>query len=174
LGSVSTSFASATAPSSGGMPLRVPTATSITTSAVTPASRAAAERSLAFCSVSVAWMNCADCFRSCIARRIFAGERLLVVMQMRSMPSVISASASPSFAVQIPVAPAASCIFAMSALLCVLACGRVAMPNRFAAACMVAMFRSSRSRSTQRAGVSRSHFDVPAGVSSRIATSSAL
>ena len=43
---------------------------------------------------------------------------------------------------------------------------------RFSAACIVAMLRSSLSRSTHSAGVSRSHFEMPAGVSSRAVTSS--
>ena len=111
-----------------------------------------------------------------MARRIFAGDRLPVVMQMRSTPCAISASASPSFAQQMPIAPAASCIFAMSALLWVLACGRVASPNRLTSACIFAMLASSRSRSTHRAGVSRSHLEIPMlawASASRTATSPA-
>ena len=97
-------------------------------------------------------------------------------MQMRSTPCAISASASLSFAAQMPMAPAASCIFAMSALLWVLACGRVARPKRFTAVCILAMLRSSRSRSTHSAGVSRSHFEMPMAAwlpVSRAATSDA-
>ena len=45
-------------------------------------------------------------------------------MQIFWMPSANSVSASVSFAVQMPTAPAASCSFAMSADLWVFACGR--------------------------------------------------
>ncbi len=106
-------------------------------------------------------MNCADFARSAIARRIFDGDGLVVVMQMRSMPAAMSASASLTFDVQMPRAPAASCFLAMSALLCVLACGRAPSPFAASRACIVVMFDSSASRSTQRAGVSRSHFETP-------------
>jgi hypothetical protein len=37
-------------------------------------------------------------------------------------------SASPTLAVQIPTAPSATCFFAMIGLLCVLLCGRSALP----------------------------------------------
>ena len=100
-------------------------------------------------------------FRSCIARRILRADGLLVVMQIFSMPCANSASASLSLAVQMPMAPAAICSFAMAAHLCVLACGRVAMPFRVSVACIFAMFCSILSRSTQSAGVSRSHFEMP-------------
>ena len=82
-------------------------------------------------------------------------------MQIFWMPSANSASASVSFAVQMPTAPAASCSFAMSADLCVFACGRAPtfVPARLAR--IAAMFCSSLSRSSTSAGVSRSHFDTP-------------
>ena len=57
---VDQSAASARAPSPAGMPLRVPTATSTTTLAVSPAALAASDRSRAFCSSSTAWMNCGE------------------------------------------------------------------------------------------------------------------
>ena len=86
LGSVSTSLASAPRLRPAGIPLRVPTATSMTTSAMTPASLAAAERSRAFCSWSTAWMNSGDRLPQLHRAANLAGDRLLVVMQMRSMP----------------------------------------------------------------------------------------
>ena len=89
-------------------------------------------------------MKCGNRFRSCMARRILFTDGLLVVMQILSMPAFISASASLSLAAQRPIAPAAICSFAMAAHLCVLACGRVAMPFRLTVACIFAMFASNR------------------------------
>jgi hypothetical protein len=40
-------------------------------------------------------------------------------------------------------------------------CGRLGSPYVFTAACIVATFLSILSRSTQRAGVSSSHFETP-------------
>ena len=87
------------------MPLRVPTATSMTTSATTPASLAAADRSRAFSSRSTAWMKLLLFFRIAIARRILLFEGLLVVMQILSTPFSIMASASLILAQQIPIEP---------------------------------------------------------------------
>ncbi len=78
------------------------------------------------------------------------------------MPAANSASASLSLAVQMPIAPAAICSFAIAAHLCVLACGRTAILFALHSRCSFAMLRSSLSRSTQSAGVSRSHFEMPA------------
>ncbi len=78
------------------------------------------------------------------------------------MPSAKSASASLSLAVQMPMAPAAICIFAIAAHLCVFACGRTAILFALQVRCILAMLRSSLSRSTQSAGVSRSDFEMPA------------
>ena len=89
------------------MPLRVPTATSMTTSATTPASFAAAERLRAFSSWSTAWMNCGLNFRMFIARRILLGEGLLVVIMIFSTPCSNMASASLTLAQQIPTDPVA-------------------------------------------------------------------
>ena len=72
------------------------------------------------------------------------------------MPASTNTSASPSFAQQMPAAPASICKAATSGLLCVLACGRSATPAALAAACMRAMLASSRGRSTRTAGVWRS------------------
>src|SRR5690606_33641605 len=49
---------------------------------------------------------------------------------------------------------------------CVLACGRIAMPVPWSRSCDTLMLRSSLSRSTQRAGLSRSHLDFPISFSS--------
>ena len=68
------------------MPLRVPTATSMTTSATTPASFAAADRSRAFCSSSTAWMKLLCAFRSAIARRILFFDGFAVVIRILSTP----------------------------------------------------------------------------------------
>ena len=77
------------------------------------------------------------------------------------MPAFSIASASLSFAQQMPIEPVAICRFAIAAHLCVLACGRLGMPYFFNAACIVAMFFSNLSRSRQSAGVSSSHFEMP-------------
>ena len=50
----------------------------------------------------------------------------------------------------------------IAAHLCVLACGRTAILLALQVRCILAMFRSILSRSSQSAGVSRSHFEMPA------------
>ena len=114
--------------------------------------------------------------RSCIARRILFGDRLPVVMQTLSTPCATIASASLSLAVQMPMAPAAICSFAIAAHLCVLACGRLSSLLRRNAACIFAMLASSLSRSTHKRGVSRSHLEmpVPIGVTGLAASTSAV
>ena len=102
-------------------------------------------------------------FRIFIARRILFGDTLHVVMRIFSTPLAKSASASLIFAVQTPIEPAASCSFAIAGHLCVLAWGRVATPVEASFFLIVAKFWSILSRSTQRAGVSSSHFDTPIG-----------
>jgi ABC-type multidrug transport system permease subunit len=75
---------------------------------------------------------------------------------MSVMPASANTSASPSFAQQIPTAPAAICIFAMSMLLCVFACGLSATPASRARATIAAMLAASRSESIYANGVRRS------------------
>ena len=82
------------------------------------------------------------------------------------MPWSKSTCASLTLATQIPTDPVSSCIRAIAGHLWVLACGRLAMPLRATVRCMVAMLASSASRSTTRAGVSRSQIDRPSSVSS--------
>ena len=53
-------------------------------------------------------------------------------------------SASPSFAQQMPIAPALCCSSAMRMDLCVLVCGRRLMPHVSQCACMFAMFALNR------------------------------
>ena len=70
-------------------------------------------------------------------------------------------SASVSLAVQMPTAPRAICRWAIAGHLWVLVCGRTPMPLLDTVDCMVSMLCSSRSKSTQSAGVRRSDFDRP-------------
>ena len=84
-----------------------------------------------------------DRFRSFIARANLARRRIARRHADPVDAGGISASASLTLAAQMPIAPAAICSFAMAAHLCVLACGRVAMPLRFTAACIFAMFASN-------------------------------
>ena len=84
-----------------------------------------------------------------------------VVIRILSTPLATIASASLSLAQQMPIDPVASWYFAIAAHLCVFACGRLGRPYFFSAACIVAMFFSILSRSTQSAGVSSSHFETP-------------
>ena len=96
------------------------------------------------------------------------------------MPWSKSTCASLTFATQTPTDPVSSWMRATAGHLCVLACGRLAMPFRPTVRCIVAMFASKASRSTSSAGVSRSHTDMPKPVSSppvcdaRAATSAAV
>ena len=62
-------------------------------------------------------------------------------------------SASLTLAVQIPTEPVSICIWAIAGHLCVFAWGRLAIPFAPIAVCILARFVSSRSRSTQSAGV---------------------
>src|SRR5918999_3876302 len=98
-------------------------------------------------------MKVLSAFRIFIARRIFDRDGLLVVIMILSTPALCSASASLTFAQQMPRDPVASWYFAIGAHLCVLACGRLGMPFFLSVACIFAMFRSILSRSTQSAGV---------------------
>ena len=70
------------------------------------------------------------------------------------MPASTSTVASSSLATVMPSAPAAIWRCAIAIDLCVLKWGRKSSPRSAASPAIVAMFRSSRSRSTTRAGVS--------------------
>ena len=162
-GSVSTSCASSRAGAPGVMPVRCPPgSTSTTTSATTPASAAASERSRALAAVSTAWMKPPHHFFRYMARRILRGVTFTVVIRICSTPCSNITSASEIFAVQMPTDPVAICNRAMAGHLWVLAWGRLAMPLRETVVCMRSRLPSSRSRSTQRHGVSRSHLEMPA------------
>ena len=82
-----------------------------------------------------------------------------------------SASASSSLATVMPTAPAAIWRRAISTDLCVLKCGRRSTPRRRATAAISAMFASSRSRSTIRAGVSTAVHGRPSKSASSAASS---
>src|SRR5436190_2309482 len=72
---------------------------------------------------------------------------------MSVTPASAKTSASPSFAQQIPAAPAAICIRAMTGDLCVLQCGRSCLPLSLTIFCIRAMLRASFEDSTRTAGV---------------------
>src|ERR1700743_1454985 len=72
---------------------------------------------------------------------------------MSSIPASAITSASPSFWQVIPLAPAATCIFASIGLLWVLMCGRLATPAASQAAWIRAMLRSTLSMSITAIGV---------------------
>src|SRR4029453_8616718 len=72
---------------------------------------------------------------------------------MSVTPASAKTSASPSFAQHTPPAPASICMRAMTGDLCVLACGRSALPAPATAVCMRAMLRASFDDSTRTAGV---------------------
>src|SRR5215470_20211311 len=82
-------------------------------------------------------------------------------MRMSRIPAADITSASPTFAQVMPIAPAASCICAISGVLCAFACGRQPTPCARHAATMRAMLASIRSRSTSSAGVSSADFGFP-------------
>jgi hypothetical protein len=82
-------------------------------------------------------------------------------MRIRSIPLAANTSASLIFAAQMPIDPAAICSFAIAGHLCVFACGRLAIFSSASRDRIVATFCSSLSRSTQSAGVSRSHLETP-------------
>ena len=69
------------------------------------------------------------------------------------MPASAMISASPIFWQVMPLAPAATCIFAIIGLLCVLMCGRLATPAVSQASWIRAMLRSTRSMSITAQGV---------------------
>src|SRR5688500_15663288 len=76
-------------------------------------------------------------------------------------PASTKVSTSPSFWQVMPTAPAAICISAIAGILCVLMCGRLAIPWRSSSAWARRMFASSLSRSMVTAGVSRSSTGAP-------------
>ena len=111
-------------------------------------------------------MNCGFVVRIAIARRILFGVTLDVVIRIGPMPLAENTSASLTLAAQMPIEPPASCRFATAGHLCDLPCGRLATSIAAILVRSVAMFRSNMSRSTQSAGVSRSHFETPDSVPS--------
>ena len=72
------------------------------------------------------------------------------------MPASTMTSASPTFWQTMPMAPAASCILAISGILCVFVCTRRGMSHLSHAACVSRIFFLRISRSMVSAGVSRS------------------
>src|SRR5262245_50316395 len=72
---------------------------------------------------------------------------------MSVTPASANTSASPSFAQQMPAAPASICFRASAGDLCVLACGRSVLPALATAFCMRATFAASFEASTSTAGV---------------------
>ena len=89
-----------------------------------------------------------------MSRAIFASVTCGEVMCTPATPPRTITSASPKVAQQMPSAPAAIWRRAIASDLCVLACGRSAMPRPRACAAIAAILRSSASRSTTSAGVS--------------------
>jgi hypothetical protein len=69
------------------------------------------------------------------------------------MPALAMISASPIFWQVMPLAPAATCIFAIVGFLCVLMCGRLATPASSQAFWIRAMLRSTLSMSMTAQGV---------------------
>ena len=69
------------------------------------------------------------------------------------MPALAISSASATVATQMPQAPSAICLFAISGHLCALACGRSFLPAADAAEAMRCRLDSKASRSTSSAGV---------------------
>ena len=96
-----------------------------------------------------------------MARSILNGVTFVVVIRSCSIPLSNIATASLIFAVQIPTAPASNWSLAIAGHLCVLACGRLAIPLRDTVRSIVAKLASSASRSTHSDGVSSSHLDIP-------------
>src|SRR6185369_2240217 len=84
---------------------------------------------------------------------MFAGCTTGEVIRTPPIPLPTMISASPIVAQQMPMAPASICNRAMRADLCVLACGRSAIPARRQWSAMRAMFASRISRSRTSAGV---------------------
>ena len=110
-------------------------------------------------------MNFGLVFRIFIARRILFGDTFDVVIRIARCRAA-KTSASLSFAVQMPMEPPASCIFAIVGHLCVFACGRLATFVSVSFVFIVAMFCDSLSMSTHSAGVSISHLEMPISLSS--------
>lgn len=80
------------------------------------------------------------------------------------MPALAMISASPIFWQVMPLAPAATCIFASVGFLCVLMWGRLAMPASSQAFWIRAMLRSTLSMSMTAQGVPYSRAIFPARV----------
>ena len=97
-------------------------------------------------------------FRIYIARFILFADTFDVVIRIGSTPLAVNTSASLIFAVQMPIAPPASCSFAIVGTLVVFRFGRRDLhlsepgPHR-------REVRANLSRSTHSAGVSISHLE---------------
>ena len=83
----------------------------------------------------------------------FTGPTTWFAISTSSMPSSSSALASHTFAVVMPIAPAAICRRARIGHLCTFACGRSAAGSPAIRRAISAMFRSTRGRSSSSAGV---------------------
>src|SRR5438105_568890 len=86
-------------------------------------------------------------------RDIFSGSNTGEVSSNPSIPALASISASVTVATDMPIAPAAICLRAISTHLCALACGRRFLPVRFTCAAMRARLDSNASRFSNSAGV---------------------
>ncbi len=101
--------------------------------------------------------------RRAASRRIFAGPTISLAMRMSRMPAAASTSASPSLAQVTPKAPASRSRRASAGVLIALVWGRHPTPASLTMIRrIVAMLRASLSRSTSKAGVSRSATGRPA------------
>ena len=90
------------------------------------------------------------------SRRSFPAPTTSLATKTSWIPPATMASASETVCTQTPTAPRSSCIRAMVTLLWVLTWGLRATPAARAATAIRSRLRSSASRSTTRAGVSRS------------------
>lgn len=145
--------ASASAAPSPDTPVRMrPTSTSMITLTVTPRLVASKPSAVTGSGWSTAHMNSGSTAATSHSRRGTVESTTGEVNRIPRTPAAESASTSPSFAQHTPTAPAAICLPAIHADLCVFACGRSVTRPRVHAA-IRAMFSSSTASSTMRAGV---------------------
>ena len=125
-----------------------------------PATRAAFAMSAALAASSTATITSPSRPSAAMAAS-FSGPATVLTMKMLSSPERIITTASHTVAVEMPIAPASTCMRASSGLLCTLMCGRIfaGMPSSRCA--IFSMFRRAAARSRISAGVTTWLRDFP-------------
>ena len=138
----------------------MPVSTSISTPTVLPTARAARAIRAAFSASSTATITSASRASAAIVAS-FSGPSTVLTMKMLSRPERTITTASHTVAVEMPIAPAPTCMRASSGLLCTLMCGRIFAGRSFRRFAIFSMLRRAACRSRISAGVMTSLRRLP-------------